>query len=72
MSFGLNFFCYFSEFYRDICVKILYTKKDKFATKIAYVQNQILPQPKKLYTGMPVTPVTNSISDPPLLEKVKI
>ena len=46
----------------DSCVKILYTKKNKFATKIAYVQNKILPQPQNLYTGMPVTPVTNSIS----------
>ena len=30
---------YYSEFYNDRCVKVLYTKKDKFATKIAYVQN---------------------------------
>ena len=37
---------------------VLYTKKDKLATKIANVQNQ----PQKLYTGMPVTPVTNSRS----------
>ena len=40
----------------------MYTKKDKFATKIAYVQDKILPQPQKLYTGMSVTPVTNSMS----------
>ena len=26
---------YYSEFNRDSCVKVLYTKKDKFATKIA-------------------------------------
>ena len=37
-------------------------KKDKVATKIAYVQENLLPQPIKLYTGMPVTPVTNSMS----------
>ena len=28
----------------------MYTKKDKFATKLAYVQDKILPQPQKLYT----------------------
>ena len=53
---------YYSEFNSDSCVKVLYTKKDKFATKIAYVQDKILPQPQKLYTGMPVMPVTNSRS----------
>ena len=26
---------YYSEFYSDSCVKVLYTKKDKFATKLA-------------------------------------
>ena len=41
---------------------MLYTKKDKFATKIVYVQDKILPRPQKLYTGMPVTPGTNSRS----------
>ena len=55
--------CYFSEFTSDSCVKVLYTKKDKFATKIAYVQDKILPQPQKPYTCMPVMPVTNSRSD---------
>ena len=52
----------YSEFKSDSCVNVLYTKKDKFATKIAYVQDNILPQPQKLYTGMPVMPVTNSRS----------
>ena len=54
--------CYYSEFNSDSCIKVLYTKKDKFATQIAYVQDKILPQPQKLYKGMPVTPVTNSRS----------
>ena len=53
---------YYSEFYSDSCVKVLYTKKDKFATKIVYVQDKNLPQPQKLYTGMPAMPVTNSRS----------
>ena len=38
---------------------VLYTKTDKFATKIGYVKDQIIPQPKEIYTGMPVTPFTN-------------
>ena len=54
--------CYFSEFNRESCIKVLYTKKEKFATKIAYVQCKVLAQPKTLYTGMPVMPVTNSRS----------
>ena len=56
------FFCdyYYTEFNSDSCVKVLNTKKDKFATKIVYVQDKMLPQPQKLYTGMPVTLVTNS------------
>ena len=37
----------------------MYTKTDKIATKIAYVQDKVLSQPPKLYTGMPVMPVTN-------------
>ena len=37
-------------------------KKDKFATKMAYVQDKNLPHPQKVYTGMPVMPVTNSRS----------
>ena len=31
--------------------------KDKFATKIVYVHNNILPQPEKIYIGMPVIPL---------------
>ena len=58
---------YCSQFNSDSCVTILYTKKGKFATKIAYVQDEILPQPQKLYTGLPVTPVTNSRSEQDLL-----
>ena len=46
---------YYSDLHSDICVNVLYTKKDKFATRIAYVQNKILPPPQKLYTGVPVT-----------------
>ena len=38
----------FSEFNSDSFVKVLYKKKDKFITKIAYVQDIILPQPQKL------------------------
>ena len=45
---------YYSEFTSHSCVKVLYMKKDKFATKIVYVQDKISPQPQKLYTGMPV------------------
>ena len=30
---------------------VVYTKKDKFATKIANVQNKILLKSEKLYTG---------------------
>ena len=45
---------YYSEFNSDSCVKVLYTKTDKFATKIAYVQDKTLPQPPNLYTGIPV------------------
>ena len=45
MQFFVDFFS--SELNSDICVKVLYTKKDKFVTKIAYVQDKILPQPKK-------------------------
>ena len=30
---------YYSDLHSDICVNVLYTKKDKFPTKIAYVQN---------------------------------
>ena len=54
-----NFFddYYYSEFNNGSCVKVLYMK---FATKIAYVQDKISPKPQKLYTGMPVMPVTNS------------
>ena len=46
-----------------ILVSRYYTqRKDKLATKIAYVQDNMLPQPPTLYTGMPVTPVTNARS----------
>ena len=31
-------------------------------TKIAYVHPKILPQPIEFYAGMPVVPVTNSMS----------
>ena len=43
-------------------LKVLYTKKDKFASKIEYDQDNNLPQPQKLNTGMPVMPVTDSRS----------
>ena len=46
----------------DSFVKVLYTKKDKFATKKAFVQYKNFPQPQKLYTDMPAIPVTNSRS----------
>ena len=55
-----DFYC--SEFNSDSCVEVLYTKKDKFGTKIAYVQDQKFTPAQKLYTGMPVTPATNSRS----------
>ena len=35
---------YFSKLNIDSCVKFLYTKNGKFVTKIAYVQDNILPQ----------------------------
>jgi hypothetical protein len=60
-------YCYYSEFNGDTFVKVLYTKKDKFTTKMANVQDTILRQPQKLYTGMPVMPLTNSRSDPNLI-----
>ena len=31
---------YCSQFNSESCVEVLYTKKDKFATKIAYVQDK--------------------------------
>ena len=49
-----------------ICVRVLYTKQKKFETKKTYGQDKILPQPKQIYTGMPVMPVTNSRYAPPL------
>ena len=53
---------YYSELNCDSCVKVLYTKKYKFETKIEYVQDKILLLTEKLYTGIPVTSVTNSRS----------
>ena len=44
----LMVFFFFSELYSVSRVKILYTMKDKFATKIVYVHNNILPQPEKI------------------------
>ena len=61
MIFFLNYYN-FSELNSVSCVKALQTKKEKFATKIAYVQDKILPKHQKFYTGMPVMPVTNSRS----------
>ena len=60
----INFFSdhYFSEFNHGSFDKVLYTKKYKFATKIAYVQDEMLPQHPQIYTGMPVMPETNSRS----------
>ena len=49
-----NYYYYYSEFTSDSCV-------------VAYVQDKILPQPQKLYTGVPVMPVKNSRSDFPFL-----
>ena len=37
-------------------------RQDRIATKIAYVEPNILPEPIKFYTNMPVVPVTNSMS----------
>ena len=37
-------------------------RQDRIATKIAYVYPKILPHPIEFYTGMPVVPVTNSMS----------
>ena len=43
---------YYSEFNSYSCGKVLYTKKDQFSTKIAYVQDKKkLPQAQKIYTG---------------------
>ena len=53
----------FSEFIFKNCVKVLHTKKNKYTTKIVYVQDKILPKPQELCTGMPVMPVKNSRSD---------
>ena len=38
--------CLCSEFESYSCVKVFYAKKDKFVTKIAYVKDKMLPQPK--------------------------
>ena len=61
---------YYSEFNSDSCVNVLYIKRDKFATKIAYLQDKILPQPQKLYAGITVMPVTNSRSGKGLRQKI--
>ena len=37
-------------------------RQDRIATKKAYVYQKILPEPIEFYTGMPVMPVTNSMS----------
>ena len=37
-------------------------RQEQIATKIAYVYPKILPEPIEFYTGMPVVPVTNSMS----------
>ena len=48
--------CFFlSEFNSDICAKVLYTKKDKFATQIGFVQDKKknkknYPSPKTLHS----------------------
>ena len=39
---------FFIEFNNDSCVQVLYTKKTIFVTKIAYIQDKILPKPQKL------------------------
>ena len=41
---------------------VLYIKKNKFASNIAYVQDFFLLLLQKVYSGMPVTQVTNSRS----------
>ena len=38
-------------------------RQDQTATKIAYVYPKILPETIEFYTGMPVVPVRNSMSD---------
>ena len=54
--------CYYSELNSNSCVKVLYTKKTNSQQK-AYIQDKKKITPvQKLYTGMPVTPVTNSRS----------
>ena len=40
---------YYSEFDSVSCFKVLYRKKDKFATKKAYVPDKIYPSPKTLH-----------------------
>ena len=37
-------------------------RQDRIATKIEFVLPNILPKPMNFYTGMPVVPVTNSMS----------
>ena len=37
-------------------------RPDQIATKIAYIYPKILPEPIEFYTGMPVVPVTFSMS----------
>ena len=52
LCYGINFFYYglYSEFNIDSCGKVLYTKKDKFASKIAYVQEFIFNPATKKFT----------------------
>ena len=38
-------------------------KQDRIATKILYFDSNNLPETIEYYTGMPVVPVTNSMSD---------
>ena len=46
-----------------MCQGLAHKERQIRDKKKTYVQDTIFPQPQKLYTGMPVTPVTNSMSD---------
>ena len=37
-------------------------RQEQIATKIVYVQPKCLPESIEIYTGMPVVPMTNSMS----------
>ena len=58
----LKFFIYSVNLHWLNLPPVFVHRQDQIKTKIAYVQPNILPKPVEFYTGMPVMPVTNSMS----------